>query len=61
MVQSEFRFLKKFFDRLKKEHFTQKEYFKELSMGMSGDYEIALEEGSTMVRVGSKVFGWREY
>ena len=35
--------------------------FDQLSMGMSGDYEIAVEEGATMVRVGSKIFGARNY
>ena len=42
-------------------YFKDEESFKEISMGMSGDYEIAIEEGSTMVRVGSKIFGERIY
>ena len=37
------------------------EVFTELSMGMSDDYPLAVEEGSTMVRVGTKIFGPREY
>lgn len=55
-VRREFRFLKELYDDLK-EPFS----FTELSMGMSGDYKIALEEGSTMVRVGSAIFGERNY
>ena len=44
---------------LKNDHFNQSENFKILSMGMSGDYELAIEEGSTMVRIGSTIFGAR--
>lgn len=58
-VRNEFRFLKKIFDKLKKEYFPRKKGFKEISMGMSDDYPIALEEGSTIVRIGSKIFGDR--
>ncbi|MBW6535213.1 MAG: YggS family pyridoxal phosphate-dependent enzyme [Mariniphaga sp.] len=58
-VRNEFRFLRKIFDKLKKEYFPRKKGFKEISMGMSDDYQIALEEGSTIVRVGSKIFGSR--
>ena len=39
--------------------FADKESFKEISMGMSGDYQLAVEEGSTMVRIGSLLFGKR--
>ncbi|MCB0572519.1 MAG: YggS family pyridoxal phosphate-dependent enzyme [Phaeodactylibacter sp.] len=55
----EFRGLKQFFDQLKSAYFADKDYFREISMGMSGDYEIAIEEGSTMVRIGSLIFGER--
>ncbi len=55
-VRQEFKNLKSIFDQLKKEHFEVDSNFKEISMGMSGDYLIALEEGSTMVRVGSLLF-----
>ena len=55
-VTSEFRHLKTIFDDLKTSYFSQKNDFTEISMGMSGDYEIALTEGSTMLRVGSLVF-----
>lgn len=58
-VRNEFRFLKRIFDKLKKEYFPRKKAFKEISMGMSDDYLIAVEEGSTIVRVGSKIFGAR--
>lgn len=58
-VRNEFRFLKKIFDKLKKEYFPRKKGFKEISMGMSDDYLIAMKEGSTIVRIGSKIFGAR--
>lgn len=58
-VRKEFRQLKQLFDFLKKEYFADQDTFKEISMGMSGDYKIALEEGSTMIRVGSLIFGAR--
>jgi len=55
-VRLEFRYLKKLFDKTKSKYFEDAEEFKEISMGMSGDYKIALEEGSSMIRVGSLVF-----
>lgn len=58
-VRAEFRSLKIFFDFLKKSSLPQGVEMTELSMGMSGDYKIAIEEGSTMVRVGSAIFGSR--
>ena len=45
---------------LKKKYFYADESFREISMGMSGDYEIALQEGSTIIRVGSLIFGERD-
>jgi pyridoxal phosphate enzyme, yggS family len=60
-VREEFRHLHEIFEELKQRYFADKPEFKELSMGMSGDYEIAVEEGSTMVRVGSSIFGARNY
>lgn len=54
-VRSEFRNLKTFFDTKKSAYPT----LKVLSMGMSGDYQMAIEEGSNMVRVGSAIFGSR--
>lgn len=57
-IRREFRGLKQLYDRLSKvEH--PNVVFQDLSMGMSGDYIIAVEEGSTMVRVGSAIFGAR--
>ncbi len=61
IVRSEFKTLKQYFDSLKIEFFSDKEYFTEISMGMSGDYKIAIEEGSTMVRIGTAIFGERNY
>lgn len=58
-VRSEFRYARSIFDSIKAEHFAQDAGFKHLSMGMSGDYPIAVEEGSSMVRVGSRIFGNR--
>lgn len=58
-VRREFRNLKNIFFKLKELFFLETESFKEISMGMSGDYAIAIEEGSTMVRIGSLLFGKR--
>ncbi|HKG05908.1 MAG TPA: YggS family pyridoxal phosphate-dependent enzyme [Pedobacter sp.] len=55
----EFTELKVFFDGIKVSFFRKEESFKELSMGMSGDYKLAIEAGSTMVRIGSSIFGKR--
>jgi pyridoxal phosphate enzyme (YggS family) len=60
-VRKEFAFLKKCFDEIKADYFTGSSHFREISMGMSGDYSIATEEGSTMVRLGSIIFGERTY
>ncbi len=58
-VRSEFRQLKNIFDILKNDYYLNNSNFKEISMGMSGDYKIAIEEGSTMIRIGSSIFGER--
>ena len=55
-ITKEFRALKKYYDTLSKEFFPDDPGFSEISMGMSGDYRVAIEEGSTMVRIGSKIF-----
>ncbi len=60
-VRNEFAYLKAVFDRLKKGRFGENNSFTVLSMGMSGDYKIAIEEGSNMIRVGSMIFGARNY
>jgi pyridoxal phosphate enzyme (YggS family) len=59
MIHDEFRSLKHIFDQLKVEYFSEQEHFNILSMGMSDDYQIAIQEGSTMIRVGSSIFGSR--
>jgi PLP dependent protein len=60
-VRREFRSLKKLFDKVRSMTVPEGVMMKELSMGMSGDYKIAIEEGSTMVRVGTAIFGQRNY
>ncbi|MBN1117607.1 MAG: YggS family pyridoxal phosphate-dependent enzyme [Bacteroidales bacterium] len=60
-IREEFRLLKNYFQELKNSYFSNIDYFSEISMGMSDDYEIAIEEGSTMIRVGSNIFGERIY
>ncbi len=60
-IRNEFKSLKNIFNVLKEKYFLDNECFKEISMGMSDDYPIAIEEGATMVRVGSKIFGARHY
>lgn len=59
-IRKEFRFLKGIFDRLKKEFFPENDYFSEVSMGMTDDYPIAIQEGSTIIRIGSAIFGSRK-
>jgi len=61
IIKEEFHDLKVLFTGLKESFFENEDSFKELSMGMSSDYKIALEEGSTMVRIGSLIFGDRDY
>ncbi|SHF45929.1 YggS family pyridoxal phosphate-dependent enzyme [Pedobacter caeni] len=56
----EFTELKVLFDGIKLSFFRKEDSFKEISMGMSGDYKLAIEAGSTMVRVGSSIFGKRK-
>ena len=58
-IRDEFKKLHNFFQYIKTGFFAGKNYFNELSIGMSDDYLIAVEEGSTMIRVGSKLFGLR--
>ena len=60
-VKNEFQSLHTYFQQIKKQFFADAPDFKEISMGMSHDYPIALQEGSTMIRVGSKIFGERVY
>lgn len=59
VVRSEFQQLRKHFNSLKTKYFAHDEAFREISMGMSADYPLAVAEGSTLVRVGSAIFGSR--
>ncbi len=59
LVRLEFRGLKLLFDKVCSEFFIDEPHFNELSIGMSGDYHLAIEEGSTLVRIGTKIFGSR--
>ena len=59
-IKEEFKELTTLFKGLKETFFKNEEHFKEISMGMSSDYKIAIEHGSTMIRVGSTVFGDRK-
>jgi hypothetical protein len=58
-VREEFRTLENYFNVLKSHYFKFNNSFKHISMGMSGDYKIAIEQGSTIVRIGSLIFGSR--
>jgi pyridoxal phosphate enzyme (YggS family) len=58
-VKNEFAFLRKCFNSLKDSFFNESSDFRQISMGMSGDFELAIDEGSTMVRIGSLIFGER--
>ena len=60
LIKNEFTGLKRFFDELKSTYFKNNTEFNELSMGMSSDYQIALECGATIIRVGSAIFGERD-
>lgn len=59
-IRSEFRRLFSYFTGLKKKYYSDSQSFKEISMGMSGDFRIAVEEGSTILRIGSIIFGERK-
>lgn len=61
VVRSEFKHLKQIFDNLHEKYFADSTTFETISMGMSHDYQIAIEEGSTIVRIGSSIFGERNY
>ena len=60
-IKNEFKGLKSMFDSLREQYFDNEKDFSVLSMGMSSDYKIAISEGSNMVRVGSLIFGERNY
>lgn len=61
LIREEFKTLHTLFCELKETYFKNDDNFKELSMGMSHDYPIAVEEGATLIRVGTRIFGDREY
>lgn len=61
IVRNEFRTLHSCFESIKKDHFPTDERFSEISMGMSDDFNVAVEEGSTIVRIGTALFGSRIY
>ena len=60
-VETEFATLSALFRQMKETYFTDTPYFKEISMGMSDDYLIAIRQGSTLIRIGSRIFGERNY
>lgn len=60
-TRKEFHALKNMFLEIKQKFFANSEYFSQISMGMSSDYNLAIQEGSTMVRIGSDIFGARNY
>jgi hypothetical protein len=55
-IRLEFQELKQIFEKIKHDFFDKDAHFKELSMGMSSDYQLAITEGASIVRVGSKIF-----
>jgi PLP dependent protein len=59
IVREEFRYLRNCYSVIKENYFSGSESFKEISMGMSGDFPVAIEEGCTMIRIGSLIFGER--
>jgi uncharacterized pyridoxal phosphate-containing UPF0001 family protein len=60
-VSREFATLSSVFTQIKTQFFADRKEFSQLSMGMSDDYPLAIEQGSTLVRVGSRIFGERNY
>ncbi|KAA9327122.1 YggS family pyridoxal phosphate-dependent enzyme [Hymenobacter busanensis] len=60
-LRQEFRELRGYFEQLRQRFFADDAGFREISMGMSSDYHLAIEEGSTLIRVGSAIFGSRPY
>jgi PLP dependent protein len=60
-LRQEFRQLRSYFEQIKETFFFANPDFKDISMGMTSDWQLALEEGSTMIRVGSGIFGTRNY
>ena len=60
-IEAEFHTLADFFQETKETYFNDSPYYKEISMGMSDDYPLAIRQGSTLIRIGSRIFGERIY
>lgn len=60
-ITDEFRSLSDFFQEIRNTYFKEDDCFCEISMGMTHDYHLAVEQGSTLVRIGTKIFGERNY
>ncbi|WP_347156957.1 YggS family pyridoxal phosphate-dependent enzyme [Pontibacter chitinilyticus] len=60
-LRGEFRYLRECYEKLRDTFFFANPDFSEISMGMTSDWKLALEEGSTLIRVGSGIFGARDY
>ncbi len=60
-IRKEFRYLKSCFDEIKQKYFATNDTFRELSMGMSGDFQIAIEEGTTIFMIENSIFSARNY
>ncbi len=60
-VEAEFHAVGELFKQLKTKYFANSDHFAHISMGMSGDYELAIAQGATMIRIGSTIFGHRNY
>jgi hypothetical protein len=60
-VENEFAGLQAFLKELQEKYFQDEPAFKELSMGMTDDYPIAIRHGSTFIRIGTRIFGERNY
>ena len=60
LIRAEFKFLLQIFQNLRFEFFIDDIFYREVSMGMSNDYQIAVQEGSTLIRIGSSIFGARQ-
>ena len=61
VIRNDFSRARRFFETARNRYFANDEAFKELSMGMSDDWHIAIDEGSTLIRIGTQIFGQRQY
>jgi hypothetical protein len=61
VIEADFARIEALFKRIREEHPELRETFTELSIGMSGDWPVAVRHGATMVRIGTDIFGAREY